>query len=164
MAKKTNAGTAAINLLNKAGVDYELLEYEHNTVMTNGYALDSAEVLGIEPARVFKTLIVTDGTTHAVGVVPATGKLNLKRMAKALGVKHVQMMEPAAAERLTGYITGGISPFGQKKQLPTIIDTSAQQFDRIAVSGGKRSYTILIAPAEVAALTRGSFADISAEH
>lgn len=155
------SGTPALQVLHEADATFELIEYEHSTVMEHGYALDSAAILGLDPNCVFKTLLVSDGTHHGVGLVPASKILNLKSMAKALGLKSVAMMEPAKAERVTGYVTGGISPLGQKQKLPTIVDVGALDFERICISGGKRSLSVLISPKELATIIGASFAKIA---
>lgn len=157
-----HSATPALQVLNDAGVDYQLVEYEHNDVMEHGFALDTASVLKLDPNTVFKTLLVeTDSRQAAVGVVPASATLNLKSMAKAIGAKHAEMMDPLKAERITGYIKGGISPIGQKRKLPTIIDESALNYDAILVSGGKRSLSISISPQTLATVTDAKFAPIA---
>lgn len=163
MAKKKRAqsGTHALQALEKAGVAYTLHEYEHSEHMDRGYAIDSAQILGFELGEVFKTLMANVDGKPACAVVPANAMLNLKSLAKAAGGKRAQMMDPSAAERLTGYVTGGISPIGQRKACPTFIDASAQGLARMLVSGGKRTLSVELAPADLAALTRGSFAPLA---
>lgn len=165
MAKKdkkhTQSGTQALQVLAEAHVDYELFEYEHSATMEHGYALDTAAVLGVDPEAVFKTLMVEADGKPAVGVVQAARMLNLKRMAKALGAKSAQMMNPAKAERLTGYVTGGISPLGQKTLYPTVIDEDALLVGAMLVSGGKRSLSIRIRPEDLATVIQAHFAPIS---
>lgn len=160
-AKQGRAGTPALQVLDAHGVDFELIEYKHSRVMEKGYALDTARVLGVNPECVLKTLMVEADGKPAVGVVQADRLLNLKQIARALGAKHAQMMDPAKAERLTGYVTGGISPLGQRTLVPTVIDADAEHADEVVVSGGKRTLSIRLAPADLAALTKAVFAPIS---
>lgn len=164
MAKKSShqSGTPALQILDAAGVDYQLVEYEHSDVMDHGYALDTVEVLGLDPATVFKTLLAEVDGKPAVGIVPADSRLGLKALAKAVGGKNAQMMDPSKAEKLTGYVTGGISPLGQKRLFPTVIDATAQALDSMIVSGGKRTLSVSLAPADLAALTKATFAEILA--
>lgn len=142
-------------------MDYRLHEYEHSTHMEQGYAVDSAQVLGFELGEVFKTLMAYADGRPVVSLVPANAMLNLKSLARAAGAKRAEMMKPEDAERLTGYVTGGISPLGQRKQFPTFIDASAQSLERILVSGGKRSLSLELAPEDLRALTGGVFAPIA---
>ncbi|MDP9800221.1 Cys-tRNA(Pro)/Cys-tRNA(Cys) deacylase [Arcanobacterium wilhelmae] len=160
MAKKTHGGTPAIDVLVKSKTPHKVYEYEHSREMSDGYALDTANILGVDAKTVFKTLLTLVDGKPVVAVVPADHRLNLKNLAKAAGGKRAQMMEPAAAERLTGYVTGGISPLGQHKRLPTVIDAGAQELPAMLVSGGKRSISVSLAPADLAALTRATFAAI----
>ena len=123
----------------------------------------TAQALGIEPARVFKTLLVelAGSGDLAVGIVPVDLQLDLKAIASAAGVKKCRMADPAMAERVTGYIVGGISPLGQKKLLRTFLDSSAAGFDTINVSAGRRGLEIELAAKDLLALTRGRLADIA---
>jgi Cys-tRNA(Pro)/Cys-tRNA(Cys) deacylase len=107
----------------------------------------------VDPARVFKTLLVDTGKGLAVGVVPVAGQLDLKALASALGTKSVTMADPAAAERSSGYVVGGISPVGQKRALPTVLDETAYGFDVVYVSGGRRGFDIGLSPADLASVT-----------
>lgn len=164
MSEKKHAagGTPAINTLEKAGIHFEELEYEHAEHMEHGYALDSAEVMGLDPATVFKTLMTTVDGKPVVAVVPATGMLNLKSLAKAAGGKKAAMMAPEDAERRTGYVTGGISPLGQKIASPTFIDESARELDTMLVSGGKRTLSVRVKPDDLVKIVpKGAFAAIA---
>ena len=156
--------TPAINAAKKAGVAFELLEYEHDPA-AHSYGEEAARVLGLDPAIVFKTLLVSlngHKSPLAVAVIPVSHMLSLKAIAKALGAKKADMADPHLAERTTGYVVGGISPLGQKKALPTVIDSSAQALPRMHVSAGRRGLEIVLAPQDLARLTRASFAGITA--
>lgn len=157
---KSKGGTPATVALQRAGVSFVVRSYEHDPG-AESYGLEAATALGVEPARVFKTLLVDTGSSLAVGIVPVDRHLDLKAIAAALGVKKVSLADPAVAERTTGYVVGGISPLGQRKALPTILDTSAQDFPSVLVSGGKRGFDIELSPADLAAQCRAKFADIS---
>lgn len=161
MAKKrTSVGTPATVTLDRAGIRYVVRSYVHDPAATS-FGLEAAEALGVDPARVFKTLLVDTDKGLGVGVVPVDTLLDLKAVAAALGAKKATMADPAVAERVTGYVVGGISPVGQKKALPTILDVSAQAHATILVSGGKRGFDIELAPADLLAVVRGSTAAIA---
>jgi Cys-tRNA(Pro)/Cys-tRNA(Cys) deacylase len=153
--------TPAIQQLKKNKIPFALHEYDHDPDI-RAYGQEAAEKLGVKPDHLFKTLVVlTDKTGLAVGVVPVSGHLDLKAIAKALGVKKAVMADKDHAQRSTGYITGGMSPLGQKKILPTIIDTSALDLDCIFVSAGRRGLQISLSPKDLAGLTKASFQGIS---
>ncbi len=126
------------------------------------YGLEAAEALGLVPGRVFKTLVAEVDGALAVGVVPVTGQLDLKGLAAALKGKKAKMAEVAAAERATGYVAGGISPLGQKKRLPVVVDASALEFGTVFCSAGRRGLEVEIAPADLVRLTNAVVAPISA--
>ena len=151
--------TPATVALDRAGIPYSRHPYEHDPAAAS-YGLEAAAALGVEPSRVFKTLLVDTGATLAVGVVPVDGQLDLKAVAAALGVKSVTMADPAAAERSTGYVVGGISPVGQKRALPTVLDETAYGFGTVYVSGGRRGFDIGLAPEDLASVTRARRARI----
>lgn len=154
--------TPAIKAARAAGVALEVHEYVHDPANTN-YGLEAANALGLDPARVFKTLLVAlngDTKRQAVAVVPVNGQLNLKAMASACAVKRAEMADPAHAQRVTGYLVGGISPLGQKKRLPTVIDDTAATFETVFVSGGRRGVDIELAPDDLARLCEATFAPI----
>lgn len=133
--------------------------YEHDPAAA-GYGLEAAAMLGVSAKRVFKTLLVDTGAGLGVGIVPVTGTLDLKAVAAALGVKNVSMAGPAAAERSSGYVVGGISPLGQRRALPTVLDDTAGEFATIYVSGGRRGFDIELAPGDLATMTRATRAPI----
>ncbi len=154
-------GTPATALLTKKGVTHRVHAYDHDP-RAESFGLEAAEALGQPPDRVFKTLVADVDGTLTVGVVPVTGQLDLKALAAAAGGKKAKMAEIAAAERATGYVAGGISPLGQKKRLPVVIDTSARAFDTIFCSAGRRGLEIELSPDELAHLLGATFAEISA--
>ncbi|MCH1929177.1 Cys-tRNA(Pro) deacylase [Shewanella sp. A25] len=154
--------TPAVQLAKKAKIVFEILEYSHDPHCT-AYGEEAANTLNLNPAQVFKTLLVAIDKAHlpiAVALVPVNHQLDLKAVAKCLGQKKLQMADAELAQKSSGYLVGGISPLGQKKLLTTLIDNSAQNFDKIYVSGGKRGLEICLAPADLAILSKGSFADI----
>ena len=155
--------TPATLALDRARVPYRRHVYQHDP-FAKSFGLEAADVLGVDPARVFKTLLVDTGAPGAgrlaVAVVPVVGQLDLKAAAAALGAKTVSMAGPAAAERSTGYVIGGISPIGQKRPLATLLDESAFAFETVYVSGGRRGFDVELAPNDLLALTSGSRADI----
>ena len=149
-------GTPATVAAEKAGVAFSVHEYEHDPKAPS-YGLEAADKLGVDPARVFKTLVADVDGTHTVAIVPVEAELDLK----ALG-KRAAMAKPADAERITGYVTGGISPLGQRKRLPLVLDESALAYDTIHVSAGRRGLEIELAPADLLALTGGEARPIAA--
>ena len=154
--------TPAVQMAKKAKIPFEILEYSHDPHCA-AYGEEAANVLGLAPAQVFKTLLVAIDKAHpplAVALVPVDHQLNLKAVAKCLGQKKLQMADADLAQKSSGYLVGGISPLAQKKQLPTLIDETAKQFDNIYVSAGRRGLEICLAANDLAKLCRGSFADI----
>ena len=144
--------TPAVTAATRAGIDFEILEYDAGH-SDEPYGIGAARALGIAPERVFKTLVVDlAGDSLAVAIIPVPERLDLKAVASALGAKRTAMAEPAVAERATGYVRGGISPLGQRRQLPCAIDESALGFDRIYVSGGRRGLEIGLAPSDLIGL------------
>ncbi|MES1192714.1 MAG: Cys-tRNA(Pro) deacylase [Solirubrobacterales bacterium] len=139
--------TPATRAAKAAGITYTLHEYDHDPCAAS-YAGEAAEVLGLDPRRVFKTLVVSVGDDLAVAIVPAADQLDLK----AVG-KRAAMADMARAEKVTGYVAGGISPLGQRKRLPTFLDASAEEHDTIFVSAGRRGLEIELVPGDLAALT-----------
>lgn len=161
MAKRAPAGTPALVALATAGVAHTARPYEHDPASTLGYGLEAAHALGVEPERVFKTLLAVVDGELTVAVVPVTCTLGLKALAAARGAKKAAMAEVAVAERATGYVAGGISPLGQRQALPTVIDESVELFETVLVSGGRRGLDVELAPADLVALTGASLADIA---
>lgn len=152
--------TPGINAVSKAGISHSIHEYEHDPASA-GYGNEAAEKLGVEPARIFKTLVVAvDGKTLAVAVVPVTGMLSMKLIAKAAGGKKASMADPTQVQRRTGYVLGGVSPLGQKNRLKTFIDASAESFDTVYISAGRRGLEIELSPADLAKLTGGQLAPL----
>lgn len=153
--------TPAVTALEKAKVAHRVLPYDHDPA-AESYGLEAAEALGLDPTLVHKTLVArTDDGRHVVGIVPVDRTLDLKALAKAVGAKKATMAEVADAERITGYVAGGISPLGQRKRLPTVIDAAAADLDEIVVSGGKRGLDIGLAPADLITLTSATTASIA---
>ena len=153
--------TPAIDQAKKAKITFTIHEYAHDPA-AESYGLEAAEKLGLDPARVFKTLVAAVGPKDlVVAVLPVSRQLDLKLLAKAVGAKKAAMAEVKLVERTTGYVVGGVSPLGQKKALPTVIDASAQGLATMHVSAGRRGLEIELAPADLAALTRATFSDIA---
>ena len=152
--------TPALDLLKKVCAPHRVHSYEHDPKAPS-YGLEAAEKLGLEPVRVFKTLLASSEKGELlVAVVPVVGSLDLKALAHAAGVKKTEMADPAAAQRATGYLLGGISPLGQKKRLRTFIDSSAQDLTTLYVSAGRRGLEVELAPGVLATQTQATFADI----
>ncbi len=160
MPHKDSGGTPATVALTRAGVAFSTHAYAHDPSAPS-YGLEAAEVLGLPPSQVFKTLLVDTGAGLAVGIVPVAASLDLKAMATAIGAKKVFMADPAVAARVTGYVLGGISPVGQKKALSTVLDASASAFETIYVSGGRRGFDIGLSPADLLTVTRAAYAPIA---
>lgn len=165
--------TPAIVELDRAGIAYTIHEYERGDAL-HDFGIEAAEQLGVDPDRVFKTLVVdVEGATpvghdaargggQVVAIVPVSEMVGLKALGRAVGAKRAAMCDPTEAERITGYVRGGISPFGQKRRLPTVIDEMATVFDTIYVSGGKRGVDIEVAPGDLIEVLDATVADITA--
>ena len=153
-------GTPATALLTRQKVAHTLHAYEHDPRQAS-YGLEAAGALGVAPERVFKTLLAEVDGRLVVGIVPVTSKLDLKALAAAVGAKKAAMADVKQAERTTGYVAGGISPLGQRKLLPTVLDDSALQHPAIHVSGGRRGLEIELAPADLIRLTNAVAAAIA---
>jgi Cys-tRNA(Pro)/Cys-tRNA(Cys) deacylase len=150
--RRQRGGTPATVALDRAGTPYTLHSYDHDP-RAESYGLEAATALGVDPARVFKTLLATLDGTPVVGIVPVEGRLDLKALARALGGSKAAMADPADAERLTGYVTGGISPVGQKRRLRTVLDASALDHDTVYVSAGRRGLEVELDPADLVTIT-----------
>ncbi len=149
--------TPAIETARRCGIPFHLHEYDHDP-RAESYGEEAAVKLGVDPERVFKTLVVArDDGELAVAVLPVSSQLDLKRFAKALGAKKAAMADGKVVEKATGYVLGGVSPIGQKKALRTVIDVSAKGHGTILVSAGKRGLQIELAPEDLCALTDGVF-------
>jgi Cys-tRNA(Pro)/Cys-tRNA(Cys) deacylase len=155
-------GTPATALLTREGIEHVVHEYEHDPKATS-YGAEAATALGIEPERCFKTLVTDVEGGLTVAIVPVSGSLDLKALAQAVGAKRATMADKALAERTTGYVLGGISPLGQRKRLPTVLDETAYLFDTVYVSGGRRGMDIELAPDDLIRLTDAVVAAIAAE-
>ena len=168
MAKKAAAGgTPATAVLTRAGIAFTVHTYDHDPTAAS-FGLEAADALGLDPERVFKTLLASvdpapgaaGSSRLVVGIVPVAGQLDLKAVAAAVGGKKAVMADPRDAERVTGYVVGGISPIGQKKALPTVLDTSATEHETVFVSGGRRGLDLELSPADLVAVTGATVAAI----
>lgn len=163
MSKKKSVGsvgTPATVALEAAGVPFTSHAYLHDPHATS-YGMEAAEVLGIDPARVFKTLMADVDGALCVAVVPVGRSLDLKALAQAAGHKKAAMADPAAAQRRSGYVLGGISPLGQRQHSPTFLDESALNFETVFVSGGRRGFDVELAPTDLIRLTHAKTAAIA---
>ncbi|MBT3358712.1 MAG: Cys-tRNA(Pro) deacylase [Rhodospirillales bacterium] len=158
--------TPAVTMAKKAGVQFKIHRYEHDPD-AESFGGEAAEKLQLPESQVFKTLLASMSLagreTLVVAVVPVGGMLDLKRLASALGGKKAVMADAAEAQRATGYLVGGISPLGQKRKLPTVIDATARQFETIFVSAGRRGLEIELSPDDLGKLTDARFAAIAAD-
>lgn len=163
MAKKKQGakggGTQATRVLAEQGIPYVLHPYLHDPE-TASYGLEAAEKLGFDPRRVYKTLLADVDGDLVVAVVPVSGQLDLKSLAAAVGGKKAALADPERAERVTGYVVGGISPIGQKKALPTVLDVTAVEFHSILVSGGRRGLDVELMPEHLIRVTNARTAPI----
>jgi Cys-tRNA(Pro)/Cys-tRNA(Cys) deacylase len=162
----SSRGTRATEVVRRAGMDFEVHAYEHGARTTlrsggRGYALEAVAALGLDPARVLKTIVVAVDGHLALAVVPADSEVDLKAVAAALAGRRAVLAEAAEAERATGYILGGISPLGTRRLLPTLIDAGAAGHPTVFVSAGQRGLEIELAPGDLARLTGGRFAAVA---
>lgn len=152
--------TPAIDLVIKMNVAHKVHQYKHDPA-AESYGLEAAEKLAVDPDQVFKTLVVKlDNDFLCVAILPVESMLSMKLVAKAVGVKKAAMANKGEVQRVTGYVLGGVSPLGQKKRLKTVLDTSAQNFQTIFVSAGKRGLEIELSPQDLAKLLAAKSADI----
>ncbi len=158
-------GTPAIDQLKRAGARYRVHELGHDAVLAKelGYGMAAAQALGVEAERVFKTLVALVDGAPVVGIVPVTTQLSLKLLAAANGGKRAEMCPVAQAERITGYVAGGISPFGQKRRLPMVIDETCELWDTIFVSAGRRGLDLEVEPACLTAVLGALVAPVAAD-
>ncbi|MFT4187284.1 MAG: Cys-tRNA(Pro) deacylase [Aeromicrobium sp.] len=159
MAKRTES-TRATQTLARAGVEFAVRAYEHDPRATS-FGREAAQALGVEADRVFKTLLVDVGGELVVGIVPVSCSLDLKALAAAVGGKRATMADPARAERATGYVVGGISPIGQRTTHRTVVDETAELWDTVLVSGGRRGLDVELSPADLIAVTEATLAPIT---
>ena len=155
--------TPAVKAVKAAGIAFRLMEYEYDP-SADAIGLHAAAAMGLDPAVVYKTLIVQlEPKALACAVIPVAAKLDLKALAAAAGAKKADMADPTLAERTTGYMVGGISPLGQRKALPTFIDASAEALLEVVVNGGRRGLQIALAPADLARITKAVVRRIAVE-
>ncbi|WP_406446192.1 Cys-tRNA(Pro) deacylase [Streptomyces sp. NBC_01613] len=157
--KQQSGGTPATVALTTAGVTYTVHSYDHDPSHPS-YGEEAAEAMGVSPERVFKTLVADVDGTLTVAVVPVAGQLDLKALASAVGGKRAAMADPALAERTTGYVRGGISPLGQRRKLPTVLDASAAAHPTICISAGRRGLEVELSPEDLTKLTEAVVAPI----
>ena len=165
MARKTGkrgaGGTPAVRALAAAGLPFSEHPYEHDPDHPS-FGMEAAEALGLDPDSVFKTLLAEVDAAFVVAVLPVTAQLDLKALAGVVGGKRATLARPADAERVTGYVVGGISPLGQRRPLLTVVDSSAEALETMYVSGGRRGFDLGVAPADLIALTRATVASVTA--
>jgi Cys-tRNA(Pro)/Cys-tRNA(Cys) deacylase len=152
-------GTPATIALNRAGIAFTVHEYAHDP-RHESYGLEASQALGVPAERMFKTLVAEVDGTLVVGVVPVPGQLDLKALAAACGGKRAVMAQVSAAERATGYVAGGISPVGQRRRLPVLLDASAMAYATVFCSGGRRGLEIELAPADLVRAADATVASI----
>jgi Cys-tRNA(Pro)/Cys-tRNA(Cys) deacylase len=155
-------GTPATVALTAAGIPFTEHAYDHDPA-NRRFGEEAASALGLDPGQVFKTLLVDVDGSLVVAIVPVTGTLDLGALAASMRGKRAVMADPALAQRKTGYLVGGISPIGQKTTLPTVIDETAELYDTVFVSGGRRGFDLELAPADLIAITRATVAPIARE-
>ncbi|WOE32136.1 MULTISPECIES: Cys-tRNA(Pro) deacylase [unclassified Acinetobacter] len=151
--------TPACKILKSHKISFSIHEYEHDP-HAKSFGLEAAEKLALSVDLVFKTLMLSDDKNYFIAILPVNHQLNLKKVAQAFGCKKLHMADPKDAERLTGYLVGGISPLGQKKRLKTVIHASAADYEKIYVSGGKRGLDVGLNPHDLAQILSAQFVDI----
>lgn len=159
MARRKGGGTPALTELSRRGVDFVTHTYRHDPA-ADSYGREAAEALGVDPARVFKTLLATVDGRQVVAMVPVLDTLDLKALARALDARKATMTPPDQAERVTGYVVGGISPVGQRRRHRAVLDESATGYETVLVSGGKRGLDIELAPDALVSVTGATLAAI----
>ncbi|MGE5611271.1 MAG: Cys-tRNA(Pro) deacylase [Bacillota bacterium] len=153
--------TPAVQAAQRAKIPFTLHEYDHDPA-AESFGLEAAAALHVDPQQIFKTLVTqAEGVGLAIGIVPVAARLNVKALAAAVGAKKADLAAPAAAQRATGYIVGGISPLGIRKPLPTVLDQSALNFPTIYVSAGRRGLQIQLSPQDLVRLTHATTAAIA---
>ena len=160
MSKPDAGGTPATLALQRAGIRFTAHSYPHDAAVT-GFGLEAAEKLGLDPDQVFKTLLAEADGILVVAIVPVSGQLDLKALAAAVGAKKAVMADPKLAERKTGYVLGGISPIGQKAPHRTVLDETAELYDTVFVSGGRRGFDLELSPADLLSATGGTVSAIA---
>ncbi|BCZ20502.1 YbaK/EbsC family protein [Mycobacterium senriense] len=159
------AATPGIAALVKAGVPHEVLTFDHDR-REQSFGAEAVRALteaaGIDPGQIYKTLIIAVPDGLAVAIVPATARLSLKAAAAALGVARASMAEASVAEKTTGYVVGAVSPFGQRRKLPTVVDSGALAWERVFCSAGRRGWEVAVAPQDLIRLTGAITADLRA--
>jgi Cys-tRNA(Pro)/Cys-tRNA(Cys) deacylase len=159
------AATPAISALIKAGVAHEVVKYDHDP-RERSFGSEAVDALttggGISPGQIYKTLVIAVPDGLAVAILQASARLSLKAAAAALGATKAAMAEPAVAERATGYVLGAVSPFGQRKPLPTVVDSRALAWERVFCSAGRRGWDVAVAPRDLIRVTGAVTADIQA--
>ncbi|PXA67873.1 Cys-tRNA(Pro) deacylase [Cryobacterium arcticum] len=160
MSKPDAGGTPATVALQHAGIRFIAHSYPHDTAVT-GYGLEAADKLGLDPDQVFKTLLADADGVLVVAIVPVSGQLDLKALAAAVGAKKAVMADPKVAERKTGYVLGGISPIGQKARHTTVLDETAELYDTVFVSGGRRGFDLELSPADLVSVTGATVSAIA---
>lgn len=159
MTKKQAGGTPATEALSRAGVPFALRAYDHDP-RAESYGLEAAQALGVAPERVLKTLMTQVDGVLTVAVVPVSGQLDLKALARAVGGRRAEMADVAVAQRATGYVVGGISPIGQRRAHPTVVDSSVLDHPTVLVSGGRRGLDLELAAADLVSVTAATTAPI----
>ena len=160
MSRRQPTGTPALVLLTRDSTEHTVHAYEHDPAVAS-YGLEAAAALGVDPARVLKTLLAEVDERPVVAIVPVKGSLDLKALAAAMAGKRARMLDAPTAERLTGYVVGGISPLAQRTSLPTVLDRGAASFETVFVSAGRRGRDVEVRPADLTRLTRALHAPIS---
>ena len=163
MPKRATGGTPATRILADSGLPHMLRTYRHDTRFSS-YGMEAAQALDVEPARVFKTLLADVDGSLVVGIVPVDTQLDLKALAATVGGKRAELAEVGRAERATGYVAGGISPLGQKRTHPTVLDESALDHHTILVSGGQRGLDVELEPDVLITLASARVAPIARRH